>query len=282
MQKNDPKLINAWCLYDWANSVYSLTITTAIFPIYFSAVAPKEINFLGFTKANSVVYTYSLSLAFLAVCFLSPFLSGIADYSDRKKSFMQFFVWLGSLSCSLLFFFDETNVPLGITFFMLASIGYAGSLVFYNAYLPEIATPDQFDRVSARGFSMGYIGSVILLILNLLVIQMPQLFNISEESIKEGLPARLAFLSVGIWWISFSLYTFAYLPSRTHVLKKPASGNYLFKGFEELKKVFGEIREMPHLTRFYSAFSSTAWGFRLLCIWPVFSVVRNYTWPTAN
>jgi UMF1 family MFS transporter len=210
------------------------------------------------------MYTYSLSLSFLIVCFLSPFLSGIADYSDRKKSFMQAFVWLGSVACGLLFFFTGDNTSFGITCFMLASIGYAGSLVFYNAYLPGIATPDRFDRISARGYAMGYIGSVLLLVLNLLVIQKPTWFGLAADA--GSLPARLSFLSVGLWWIGFSIYTFVHLPGRTHLQREPAdeAGNYLFKGLGELRKVFGEVRETPHLTRFLLGFFFYSMGFQTI------------------
>lgn len=262
MEKNNPRVINAWCMYDWANSAYNLTITTAIFPIYFSSVAPKSINFLGFTKDNSVVYSYALSLSFLIVCFLSPLLSGIADYSDRKKSFMQAFVWMGSIACGLLFFFTGENTALGITCFMVASIGYAGSLVFYNAYLPLIATPDRFDRISARGFSLGYIGSVLLLIMNLLLIQKPTWFGLDEDA--GTLPARLSFLSVGLWWIGFSIYTFVHLPVRTHVVRDPGDSSYLFKGFQELRKVFREVRAISHLTRFLLSFFFYSMGFQTI------------------
>jgi UMF1 family MFS transporter len=262
MEKNNPKVINAWCLYDWANSAYNLTITTAIFPIYFSSVAPQSIRFLGVTKDNSVMYTYSLSLSFVIVCLLSPFLSGIADYSDRKKSFMQAFVWLGSIACGLLFFFTGENTSFGITCFMLASIGYAGSLVFYNAYLPAIATPDRFDRISARGYAMGYIGSVLLLIVNLVTITFYDRLGLENK----GVASRLSFLSVGLWWIGFSIYTFVHLPGRTHRTREAAGEgfNYLFKGFGELRKVFGEVRESPHLTRFLLGFFFYSMGFQTI------------------
>jgi UMF1 family MFS transporter len=262
MEKNNPKVVNAWCMYDWANSAYNLTITTAIFPIYFSSVAPKSISILGITKDNSVVYSYALSLSFLIVCFLSPLLSGIADYSDRKKSFMQAFVWMGSVACGMLFFFTGKNTALGIICFMAASIGYAGSLVFYNAYLPLIATPDRFDRISARGFSMGYIGSVLLLILNLLLIQKPGWFGLGED--PGTLPARLSFLSVGLWWIGFSIYTFVHLPARTTVARDPGDTGYLFKGFQELRKVFREVRGTSHLTSFLLGFFFYSMGFQTI------------------
>ncbi len=259
MEKNNPKTVNAWCMYDWANSTYNLTITTAIFPIYFSAITPENVDFFWLSKKNSVVYTYSVSLAFLIIAFLSPFLSGIADYSDRKKTFMQAFVLLGSLSCMSLFFFDENHISLGVFFFITASIGYAGSLVFYNAYLPEIATPDQFDRISAKGYSLGYIGSVILLIINLVVISFYASFGLANE----GEASRWAFLCVGVWWFGFSLYTFKHLP-------KPApeasdhTQSVLLSGFQELKKVFGEVRENSTLTRFLLAFFFYSMGFQTI------------------
>jgi len=175
---NKKKVINAWCMYDWANSVYSLTITTAIFPIYYNAVTRDAfgtnlVNFLWWQLPNTVLYSYSLSASFLIVATILPLLTGIADYGGRKKAFLKFFASLGSISCMLLFFFDGANIEFGIACAMLASVGYSGSLVFYDAYLPEIVTRDKYDVVSARGYSFGYIGSVILLVVNLIMIQMP-------------------------------------------------------------------------------------------------------------
>jgi UMF1 family MFS transporter len=263
MEKNNPKVLNAWCMYDWANSVYTLTITTAIFPIYFNAITLQPdgsdlIPFLWMTKKSAVVYTYSLSIAFLLISILSPLLSGIADYGGIKKKFMKFFVYLGSLSCMGLYFFDADHLSLGIILFICASIGYAGSLVFYNAFLPEIATPDQFDRISARGYSLGYIGSVILLIINLLVIQQPQWFGLE----KGTLPVRLSFLMVGIWWLGFSFYPLAYLPSGS--TRSGLESKVLLKGFRELKKVFLEVLSNSYLTFFLAAFFFYSMGFQTI------------------
>lgn len=263
MEKNNEKVIHAWCFYDWANSVYTLTITTAIFPIYFNAVTTQPggndiIPFLWMYKKNSVVYTYSLSIAFLIISFLSPLLSGIADYGGFKKPFMRFFVYLGSVSCMALFFFNAHTVSLGIFFFIMASIGYAGSLVFYNAYLPEIATPDRFDQISAKGYSLGYIGSVLLLIMNLIVIQKPERFGLTNDT----LPARISFLMVGIWWLGFSHYSFAYLPDG--IYQKLSRKKYLSKGFMELKKVFLEVKEDRILKAFLIAFFFYSMGFQTI------------------
>ncbi|MEP0713936.1 MAG: MFS transporter, partial [Algoriphagus sp.] len=163
-------------MYDWANSVYSLVITSTIFPVYFNSVtkglnANDTVDFFGFEIINTVLYSYSISFSFLIIALISPILSGIADASGKKLQFMKFFAYMGSLSCVALFFFDRNNLEWGICFSVLASIGYAGSIVFYNAYLPEITTPDKYDLLSAKGFALGYIGSVILLIINLLMIQ---------------------------------------------------------------------------------------------------------------
>ena len=187
MQKNNPTVTRAWCFYDWANSVYSLVIISTIFPIYYSAVARNPngtdvINFLGFEVGSSVLFTYAISAAFLIIAGLSPFLTAIADYSGRKKLFMQLFCYLGSLSCAGLFFFTRDTFTLSVILFVLATIGFSGSIVFYNAYLPEIATEDQYDRLSARGFSMGYVGSVLLLVFNLAMILKPGWFGIAADN----------------------------------------------------------------------------------------------------
>lgn len=248
-------------MYDWANSVYSLTITTAVFPIYYSAVAGDTVSVFGFSKPAGVVYTYSLSLAFLLIAYLSPMLSGIADHGGHKKSFMKFFAILGSFSCVMLYFFTgPENVQWGLSFFMLATIGYAGSIVFYNAYLPEIATPDRFDSISARGFSMGYIGSVVLLIINLAMVKQPGWFGIPTEI--EGEAARISFITVGVWWIGFAFYTFLYLPSNP--FKKKIKGWQFLEGFKELKKVFRQLGDQEGVKAFLVAFFFYSMGFQTI------------------
>ncbi len=240
-------------MYDWANSVYSLTITTAIFPIYFMEVTTNGdsdmVRFLGMNFKNSALYTYCISISFLIVALLSPLLSGIADSSGSKKGFMKFFAWMGSVSCAGLFFFESESLWIGVMCFMLASIGFAGSIVFYNSYLPEIAEPSDQDRISAKGFALGYIGSSLLLMFNLLMIMKPGLFGIAEGT---TLPARISFLIVGAWWITFSAYTFYYLPS--NVYKRKREGHYLMKGYHELRKVWNELKKLKYLTRFLLAF----------------------------
>ncbi|MEM6643760.1 MAG: MFS transporter [Bacteroidota bacterium] len=250
---NDKKTIHAWCLYDWANSVYSLTITTAIFPIYYNAVAVNnfggdEILFFGKEIVNSVLYSYALSFSFLLVALVLPVLSGIADYSGNKKLFLKGFMFIGSFACIGLYFFTGKNVEWGILCSVLASFGYSGSLVFYDAFLNEIVTEDRRDIVSARGYSYGYLGGVVLLIINLVVIQMPETFGLQDN----GVPARIAFVTVGIWWIGFSLYAIRKLPENPHG-RRP-EGNYLTNGYKEITKVFKQLKHLGVLRNYLLAF----------------------------
>jgi len=253
-QLNNTKTIRSWYMYDWANSVYSLVITSAIFPVYYKAVANNNgsdmVNFLGFTVQNSVLYSYALSFSFLLVAAMLPLLSGMADYTGKKKSFMKFFVWLGSLSCMGLYFFDDVSrLEWGILCSIMASIGYSGSLVFYDAFLPEIVSEDRYDATSAKGYSMGYYGSVILLVVCLAMILNYSSFGFSSE----GTATRFSFLLVGAWWIGFSFIPFQLLPETIRV-HKTSVGNVWKKGYEEIAKVWYSLKSLPDLKRFLFAF----------------------------
>ncbi|MEP1087476.1 MFS transporter [Algoriphagus sp.] len=247
------KVQNSWAMYDWANSVYSLVITSTIFPVYFNSVtkglnANDTVDFFGFEIINTVLYSYSISFSFLIIALISPILSGIADASGKKLQFMKFFAYMGSLSCVALFFFDRNNLEWGICFSVLASIGYAGSIVFYNAYLPEITTPDKYDLLSAKGFALGYIGSVILLIINLLMIQFPSWFLLSDD----GMAARFSFLITGFWWAGFSQIPFRNLPQNP--FGKDIKKEFLVKGYQEIKKVWNEVKHIKVMSRFLASF----------------------------
>lgn len=245
LKKGDKKLINAWAFYDWANSVYSLVIGTAVFPIYYESVTNGDgglVQFLGTQWHNTTIYTYALGFSFLIVAFMSPILSAIADYTGNKERFMQFFCFLGSVSVMALFFFTgKETVWIGIIFTILASIGFWGSIVFYNAYLPEVAAPEDHDRVSAKGFMLGYSGSVILLAFNLSMVMKPEIYGITDPT----LPARISFLTVGIWWLGFAQYTFSKLPNNPFN-RKPEK-HFIFKGYHELRKVLIEIKKQQQI-----------------------------------
>ena len=244
--KSHSKVVNAWCMYDWANSVYSLVITTAIFPLYYNAVTTTSenndlVSFFGIEIVNSVLYSYSLSFSFLLLTIIQPILFGIADYSGNKKFFLRLFMYLGSFSCMSLYFFDGENIEYGIIFSVLASIGFTGSLVFYNAFLPEISTPKNFDNISARGYSFGYIGSVILLIICLALIQGFEFFGF--QSSKDA--TKFTFLLVGFWWILFAQITLFYLPEKHKKIK--LNRTILTYGLRELKRVWNYIKGVKNL-----------------------------------
>lgn len=252
LQKGDEKLINAWAFYDWANSVYSLVIATAVFPIYYESVTNGnngKVHFLGTDFNNTTLLSYSLSFSFLIVALLSPILSGIADYTGNKKKFLKFFCYLGSVAVISLFFFTgQDTLWIGILGTVLASIGFWGSIVFYNSYLPEIAYPEQHDRVSAKGFMCGYLGSLVLLGFSLTMVMKPEWFGITDPS----LPARLSFLAVGVWWMGFAQITFYFLPNNVYH-KKPEK-DFIFKGIKELRNVLYSLKELVALKQFLTAF----------------------------
>ncbi len=272
-KKGDKRLIKAWAMYDWANSVYSLVIVSTIFPVYYSnltSAADKQsqiIGFLGFHVDNISLYTYALSGSFLISAAMAPLLSAIADYTGNKKAFMRFFCYLGALSCMGLFFFTGPGlIVLGIVCFMLASIGFTGSIVFYNAYLPEIAYEKDQDRVSAKGFALGYIGSVLLLLFNLSMIKFPAFYAIYDPA----LAPRIAFLTVGLWWMGFAQISFSRLPRNVYG-RKP-DRRIIKKGYLELIKVFRELKHLPRLKRFLMAFFFYSTGIQtIMYMAPVFA-----------
>jgi UMF1 family MFS transporter len=212
--------------------------------------ASTVVNFLGFDLQSSVLFSYAISGSFLIIAAMSPFLTAIADYSGRKKLFMQLFCYIGSLSCAGLFFFTRETFSVSMILFILSSIGFSGSIVFYNSYLPEIATEDQFDRLSARGFAMGYVGSVLLLLFNLAMILQPGWFGIAEAN--TSLPPRIAFLTTGLWWFGFAQYTFYHLPANIH--RRNPQGSWILNGFKELQKVLHQVKGLPLLKSFLLAY----------------------------
>ena len=255
LKKGSKKLINAWAFYDWANSVYSLVISSAIFPLYYGLIF-SEINFIsffGYQIKNTAVISFITAFAFIVVALMSPILSGIADYIGNKKRFMKIFVYIGSISCLGLYWFELQTIYLGLFFYFFALIGLWASLVFYNSYLPDIAYPDQQDIASARGFSYGYIGSVILLLINLMIIMNPNSFGIEGSGSEASMTAmKYSFVSVGIWWALFSQYSFYFLPKSNREVK--VTKDIFWNGYKELKLVYKELKNQTKLKRFLPAF----------------------------
>lgn len=300
-QRNQPRVIRAWCMYDWANSAYNLCITSAIFPVYYYAVtrtaATKRgldsgrlsgedapVQWAGMELPASVAFSYALSAAYLIIVLVSPFLGGLADYGGLKKRMMALFAGLGAVCCAALYFFTDEYVAPGLTLFMLAAVGWAGSSIFYNSFLPEIATPDRYDRVSAQGYSYGYVGSVTLLVLNLVMIMFPALlFDVDGMALRlqEGglsaamaleeaqghyrtLATRLSFVAVGIWWMGFALYTLSHLPPEQS--EHTGKGSLWTRGYAEFGKVWKRVRLMPTLQRYLLAYFFTSCGLQTIMV----------------
>lgn len=251
MGQKTKKVHWAWSMYDWANSAYNLVITSTIFPIYYISITRKGIggrehlvSFFGWEVINSALLNYAIAFAYLIIAFLSPFLASLADHQGNKKNYMKFFTYMGAAACMGLYFFNPENIELGIILAMIAAIGYCGSLVFYNSYLPDIAEEKDQDKLSAKGFAMGYIGSVILQIICLVFIFYP----FSDETFAP----RLSFLLVGLWWLGFSQIAFYYLPDHQ---KKIEQIKHRFQdGFITIKKVWTAVKESQLMTRFLTAF----------------------------
>lgn len=258
LPKGSKKLRNAWAFYDWANSVYPLVIASAIFPIFYETLFSNRSHYIhvfGFSLKNSALISFVTAAAFLVVAFFSPLLSGIADYIGNKKNFMRFFCYLGALSCVGLNWFGLENLYLSLLFYFLGLIGFWGSLVFYNSYLPDIAFPEQQDQLSAKGYSLGYIGSVLLLLVNLAMVMQPKIFGISGSEGEAAMKAmRYSFIMVGVWWIVFSQYTYYYLPKGNKNNDTRVSKAILLNGFKELKKVWHLLEDNIALKRYLTSF----------------------------
>ena len=282
-KKGSPKLIKAWAFYDWANSVYPLVISTAIFPIYYSSMSSSftnsegNISFLGMSWNPTTLYDYTLSISFLIVAFCSPILSAIADYTGNKLKFLRAFCLLGALSVMALFFFKgESTLWVALTFTVLASIGFWGSLVFYNAYLPEVAYPVQQDEVSAKGFMYGYAGSVILLIFSLVLIQKPDWFGITDPTFAP----RITFVLVGIWWLGFAQFTYKRLPN--NIFNHKPDKDYIWKGFLELRLVLKSLKEHAQLKFFLISFFFMSVGVQTIILMAGIFGSKELGLPTLN
>ena len=256
MQTAPKKVVNAWAMYDWANSAYNLVITSTIFPAYFETVAvdnrevsKSTVTFLGRQFENSALYNYALALAMLLVAVMSPLLSSIADYRGNKKKFLHFFLTMGSLACGIMFFFDKDTLGLGIACVIIACVGFWGSQVFYNSFLPEIAAPEDRDRISAKGFAYGYVGSVLLQVICFVFVLMHDTFGITGNK-----GSQISFLLVGIWWWAFGQYSLRRLPNPAPAGTGHVKHKALSEGYKELQKVWHQLKQLPPLKRFLLAF----------------------------
>ncbi|AVI51856.1 MFS transporter [Pukyongia salina] len=286
LPKGSKKLLNAWAFYDWANSVYSLVIASAVFPIFYGAltllkdengkILDDTVTFLGYDWNNDTLISYVTAAAFLMVSILSPLLSGIADYVGNKKIFMKFFCYLGAVSCIGLFWFSLEFLWFGLLCYFLALIGFWASLVFYNSYLPDIAFPEQQDKISAKGYSMGYIGSVLLLLICLAMILFHESFGFEDE----GLPTRLSFVLTGVWWIGFSQYTYYYLPKGNK--KEKFTRHLLFNGFKEINKILKQLAHNKVLRRYLAAFFVYSMAVQTIMLVATYFGIEELDWGDSD
>nr|WP_315147088.1 MFS transporter [uncultured Flavobacterium sp.] len=286
LDKGSKKLLNAWAFYDWANSVYPLVISSAVFPIFFESLFSDRSHYIdafGLNLKNSALISFVTAAAFLLVAFISPLLSGIADYVGNKKSFMKFFCYMGALSCMGLHWFCLENIYLGLFFYFFGLIGFWGSLVFYNSYLPDIAFPEQQDKISAKGYSLGYLGSVLLLIINLAMIMKPDLFGITGTSGEAAMKAmRYSFVMVGVWWILFSQYTYYYLPKGNKNENQKVTKDVIFNGFKELKKVWTLLEANISLKRYLGSFFVYSMAVQTVMIVATYFGAQEIAWSSKE
>jgi len=280
-KKGDPKVLNAWAFYDWANSVYPLVISSSVFPIYYGALFIDDlyIEVFGFNFKNTALISFLTAFAFIILSFITPLLSGIADYMGNKKTFLKFFCYLGSVSCIGLYWFDLENIYIGLLFYFLALISFWASLVFYNSYLPDIAYKEQQDYISAKGYAMGYIGSVILLIFNLGMVLYPSSFGIYGDD-SELIAMKYSFISVGIWWIVCSQYTFYHLPNL--IEKRKIIKDVFFNGFKELKEVWDELKEIVVIKKFLIAFFIYSSALQTVLLIATYFGEQEIIWPEGE
>ena len=286
LERGHKKLLNAWAFYDWANSVYSLTIVSTIFPIFygllFRIAKLTHIELFGMVIKSTSVIAFVTALAFAVVVVLSPILSGIADYLGNKKSFMRFFCYLGAISCVGLYWFSLEHIYFGLLCYFCGVVGFWGSIVFYNSYLPDIALPEQYDAVSAKGYSLGYTGSVLLLIFNLIMVMKPQWVGFATADAETTLTTmRISFITVGIWWIGFSSIPFYYLPSYKKG-RGEFSKSILFNGFKELRKVWQSLSASPRLKWYLIAFFVYSMGVQTVMLIATYFGEQEIQWANSE
>ena len=277
-KKGDKKLLDAWVIYDWANSAYPLVISSAVFPIYYGALFFDDlyIELLGFNFKNTALISFLTAFAFVILSFITPLLSGIADYMGNKKTFLKIFCYVGSLSCIGLYWFDLSNIYFGLFFYFMALISFWASLVFYNSYLPDIAFKHQQDYISAKGYALGYFGSVLLLIFDLAMVMYPENFGIIGEN-PELKAMRYSFITVGIWWMSFSQYTFYFLPDQNE--RKKIIKDVVWNGFKELVEVWNELKKIIIIKKYLIAFFIYSSALQTVLLIAAYFGEQEINWP---
>lgn len=290
LKKGSKKLLNAWAFYDWANSVYTLTIASTIFPIFYGTLFSKTVttvSVFGADIKNTALISFLTAFTFLIVAVISPILSGIADYIGNKRFFMKFFCYMGALGCVGLYWFSLEHIYFSLFCYFLGLLGYWGSLVFYNSYLPDIAYPKQQDAISSKGFSMGYLGSVILLLVNLAMVMKPEWFGFDigttelEKNEASIAAMRVSFITVGIWWVLFSQYSYYYLPKGV-IVKHKVTKDVLLNGFKELQLVWQQLKLNIPLKRYLVAFFVYSMAVQTIMLVATYFGEQEISWGSAS
>jgi UMF1 family MFS transporter len=247
------KEIFGWGMYDFANSAFATTISSVVFNVYFTQVVVGEsgADIFGHKIPASSLWGYTVSLSVILVIFTSPILGAIADFSGTKKKFLFLYCYLACLFTGLLFFAKEGDYIFAMILYVLANYFFAGSLGFYNAFLPEISTKENIGRISGFGWALGFIGGGILLAINLVMIRLPELFGIPD---RDHLPVRFVILSVAIWWAVFAVFTFLLVRERRWGSPVPVGESYLRMGFKRLVLTFKKVRQHKELFKFLITF----------------------------
>ncbi len=258
MGKNDKRTIFGWCMYDWANSAYSTTVAAALLPNYFARViVPERGVQIGNTLLSATsLWGYMISAAALFVFLFAPILGAISDFSSAKKKFLISFAYTGSLFAILLYFCRSGDVGRTVILFIISQIGYVGANVFYDSFLPQIASEDKMDWVSSKGFSLGYIGGGLQFAIALALVAGHRAIGISQE-----LAARIGIAMAGLWWAGFTIFTLKYLREAEAVQKipeayksKPKCVAYALIGFKRTFATMRKVRRFRHLLLFLIAF----------------------------
>lgn len=243
-EQKHKRAIRAWAMYDWANSAFVTTVMAAVLPVYYANVAAANLE----PNMRTAAWAYTATISLLIVAVIGPILGAMADFSGAKKKFLLAFVIMGVIGTSALFFIGSGDYLLASAFYIVAALGFSGSIVFYDSLLPHIARPDEIDQVSSRGYAMGYLGGGILLAVNLAMIMLP-------PSELTGLMTRLSFLTVAVWWLVFTIPLWRHVPEPPRrILSGEDQANPIKASFSRLGHTFSQIRSFGEVFKFLAAF----------------------------
>jgi len=247
-EKSYKKQVNAWVMYDWANSAFATTVMAGFMPVYFRALATSA----GLSEVNATsAWAFVATIALILIAVLAPGMGYMADRMAGKKRFLTIFAVLGSIASIFLFLPHGDMFRLAGLIYIIGNIGFAGANIFYNALLPHVSTEEDMDQVSTKGYALGYLGGGILLVINVLMFMFPEWFGIPSQ--EWGV--RLSFVTVGLWWLGFTIPLWRHVREpKTAYLEKVGFGAALRAGFKEMANTFRNIQKFPEAFKLLLAF----------------------------